>query len=66
MLKRASLPKIRLHDSRHTALSLMENAGDPISITSEWADTMTRPFTMKTDIHASNDDLRRARLASTC
>jgi integrase len=27
MLKRAGLPRIRLHDSRHTTLSLLEKAG---------------------------------------
>jgi integrase len=37
MLKRAGLPKIRLHDSRHTTLSLMDKAGVPISIISKWA-----------------------------
>ena len=36
MLKRAGLPKIRLHDSRHT-LSLLEKAGVPISIIRKWA-----------------------------
>jgi integrase len=36
MLKRAGLPKIRLHDSRHTTFSLMEKAGVPISIISKW------------------------------
>lgn len=35
ILKQASLPKIRLHDSRHTTLSLMEKAGVPISIISK-------------------------------
>ena len=35
MLKRAGLPKIRLHDSRHTTFSLMEKAGVPISIISK-------------------------------
>jgi hypothetical protein len=34
MLKRGGLPKIRLHDSRHTTLSLMEKAGVPISVIS--------------------------------
>jgi integrase len=37
LLKVADLPKIRLHDSRHTTLSLMEKAGVPISIVSKWA-----------------------------
>jgi hypothetical protein len=37
LLKRAGLPKIRLHDSRHPPLSLMEKASVPISIISKWA-----------------------------
>ena len=37
MLKRVGLSRIRLHDSRHTTLSLMEKAGVPISIISKWA-----------------------------
>jgi integrase len=41
MLKRAGLPKIRLHDSRHTTLSLMEKAGVPISIISKWVGQST-------------------------
>ncbi len=41
LLKRAGLRKIRLHDSRHTTLSLMEKAGVPISIVSKWAVTTT-------------------------
>jgi integrase len=41
LLKRAGLPKIRLHDSQHTALSLMEKSGVPISIVSKWAGPMT-------------------------
>jgi len=41
LLRRAGLRKIRLHDSRHTTLSLMEKAGVPISIVSKWAGTTT-------------------------
>jgi hypothetical protein len=29
--------KIRLHDSQHTTLSLLEKAGGPISVVSKWA-----------------------------
>jgi integrase len=63
MLKRAGLPKIRLHDSRHTALSLLEKAGVPISIISKWAGHYDSSFTMKTYVHASDDDLMRGRRA---
>lgn len=35
--KRAGVKRIVLHEGRHTALSLMEKAGVPISIVSKWA-----------------------------
>jgi integrase len=63
LLKRAALPKIRLHDSRHTTLSLMEKAGVPISIISKWAGHYDSAFTMKTYVHASDDDLKQGRQA---
>jgi integrase len=59
LLKRARLRKIRLHDSRHTALSLMEKAGVPISIVSKWAGHYDAAFTMKTYVHASDEDLKQ-------
>lgn len=63
MFKRVGLPKIRLHDSRHTTLSLMEKAGVPISIISKWAGHYDSSFTMKTYVHASDDDLKQGRQA---
>src|SRR5262249_3632600 len=57
LLKRASLRKIRLHASRHTTLSLMEKAGVPISVISRWAGHYDAAFTMRTYVHASDDDL---------
>jgi integrase len=59
LLRRAGLRTIRLHDSRHTALSLMEKAGVPISIVSKWAGHYDAAFTMKTYVHASDEDLRQ-------
>jgi len=58
LLKGAGLRKIRLHDSRHTTLSLMEKAGVPISIISRWAGHYDSAFTMKTYVHASDEDLK--------
>jgi integrase len=63
LLRRARLPKIRLHDSRHTTLSLMEKAGVPISIVSKWAGHYDAAFTMKTYVHASDEDLAQGRQA---
>ncbi len=58
LLKQAGLRKIRLHDSRHTTLSLMEKAGVPISIISKWAGHYDAAFTMRTYVHASDEDLK--------
>jgi integrase len=63
LLKRANLRKIRLHDSRHTTLSLMEKAGVPISIISKWAGHYDAAFTMKTYVHASDEDLKQGQQA---
>jgi integrase len=63
LLRRAGLPKIRLHDSRHTTLSLMEKAGVPISIVSKWGGHYDAAFTMRTYVHASDDHLKQGRQA---
>jgi integrase len=59
LLKRAGLREVRLHDSRHTTLSLMEKAGVPISVISKWAGHYDAAFTMRIYVHASDDDLRQ-------
>jgi integrase len=59
LLACARLRKIRLHDSRHTTLSLMEKVGVPISIVSKWAGHFDASFTMKTYVHASDEDLKQ-------
>ena len=48
---------------RHTTLTLMEHAGVPISIISKWAGHYDSSFTMKTYVHASDDDLKQGRQA---
>jgi hypothetical protein len=42
------VPPIVLHECRHTALSLMEKAGVPISIVSKWAGHYDTAFTYST------------------
>ena len=59
VLQLARLPKIRLHDSRHTTLSLIEKAGVPISIVSKWAGHYDSSFTQRTYVHANTEDLDR-------
>lgn len=63
MLKRAGPRKIKLHDSRHTTPSLMAKAGVPSSIVSRWAGHYDAAFTMRTYVHANDDDLAQGRQA---
>ena len=41
----------------------MEKAGVPLSIISKWAGHYDSSFTMKTYVHASDDDLKQGRQA---
>jgi hypothetical protein len=41
----------------------MEKAGVPIFIVSRWAEHYDVAFTMRTYVHASNDDLKQGRQA---
>jgi integrase len=59
--RRAGVRRIRLHDNRHTTLSLMEKAGVPVSIIAAWAGHYSAAFTMATYVHASPDDLAAGR-----
>jgi integrase len=53
--------RIRLHESRHTACSLMEKAGVPVSIIAAWAGHHSGAFTMSRYVHANPDDLAAGR-----
>jgi integrase len=57
----AGVRRIRLHESRHTACSLMEKAGVPVSVISAWAGHYSAAFTMATYVHANADDLAAGR-----
>jgi integrase len=61
LAKRAGVRRIRLHESRHTALSLMEKAGVPVSIIAAWAGHYSGSFTMSQYVHANPDDLAAGR-----
>jgi integrase-like protein len=54
---RAQARRIRLHESRHTACSLMEKAGVPVSVIAAWAGHYSGAFTMSQYVHANPDDL---------
>jgi integrase len=58
---RATVRRIRLHESRHTTCSLMEKAGVPVSVISAWAGHYSAAFTMATYVHANPDDLATGR-----
>jgi integrase len=59
--KRADVPRITLHGCRHSACSLMEKDGVPISVVSRWAGHATPEFTYRVYVHASDDDLAAGR-----
>ena len=61
LVKRAGVRRITLHGARHTACSLMEKAGVPISIVSLWAGHASPEFTYRVYAHAGDDDLSAAR-----
>jgi integrase len=58
---RAGVRRIRLHESRHTACSLMEKADVPVSVIAAWAGHYSGAFTMATYVHANPDDLAAGR-----
>jgi integrase len=58
---RAQVRRIRLHETRHTACSRMEQAGVPVSVISAWAGHYSAAFTMATYVHANPDDLAAGR-----
>jgi integrase len=57
LLARAGLPRIVLHEARHTALSVMANSGVPISIVSAWAGHHDARFTLANYVHVNDEDL---------
>jgi integrase len=53
--------RIRLHESRHTALSLIEKADVKPSFIAAWAGHYSAAFTMATYVHANPEDLAAGR-----
>jgi integrase len=60
-VKRAEVKRVTLHACRHSACTLMEQAGVPISVVSRWAGHATPEFTYRVYVHASDDDLAAGR-----
>lgn len=60
LAKRAGLPVIRLHDTRHTCGTLMHLRGVPIAVISAWLGHANAAFTIKTYVHSQDDALAGA------
>ncbi|GAA1248482.1 hypothetical protein GCM10009609_09890 [Pseudonocardia aurantiaca] len=64
MFTRAGLPRIVLRGARHTACSLMEKAGVPISVVSRCAGHYDSSFTLRQYVHADHtEDMRQGTAA---
>lgn len=57
---KAGVPAIRLHDCRHTALSVMVDRGVPISVVSAWAGHSDPAFTLRQYVHATPQGIAAA------
>lgn len=59
-VRKANLPKIRLHDARHTCGTLMHLRGVPTAVISAWLGHASAAFTMRVYVHSQDDALRAA------
>jgi integrase len=60
LFKTAGLPVYRLHDARHTSVTLMILKGVPIPVASAWHGHATASFTMAVYAHSQDDALAAA------
>ena len=63
--QRAGVPRIRLHDLRHTALTLMALQGVPMPVVAAWAGHADPAFTLRTYAHSQAHALTAASDALT-
>jgi integrase len=56
----ARVPVIRLHDCRHTALSVMVDRGVPISVVAAWAGHADPALTLRQYVHATPEGIAAA------
>ena len=59
-VRASGLPKIRLHDGRHTAGSLMHARQVPIADISAWLGHASPAFTMRQYVHSQDEALKNA------
>lgn len=57
LVRKSRLPKIRLHDARHTCGTLMHLRGVPIAVISAWLGHASAAFTMSVYVHSQDDAL---------
>lgn len=58
--RKAGLPRIRLHDTRHTCGTLMHLRGVPTAVISAWLGHASANFTLKTYVHSQDEALKAA------
>jgi integrase len=56
----AWVPRIRLHDARHTCATLLHLRGVPTAVIAAWLGHASAAFTLRTYAHAQDDALRDA------
>ncbi|MBB1013022.1 site-specific integrase [Dietzia kunjamensis] len=57
---KAGVPRIRLHDARHTCATLLHLQGVPIAVIAAWLGHVDASFTLRTYAHSQNDALKLA------
>jgi integrase len=63
LLRAAKVPRIRLHDARHTCGTLLHLQGVPVAVIAAWLGHADAAFTMRTYVHSQDDALKAAALA---
>lgn len=59
-VRKAGLPRIRLHDCRHTCGTLMHLRGVPTAVISAWLGHASASFTMATYVHSQDEAMKAA------
>ena len=59
-IKNLEVPRVRLHDARHTCATLMHLQGVPIALVAAWLGHADVSFTLRTYVHAQPDALKLA------